>query len=516
MLKQQVSTSAASYVQTAADKRLLSAYPFSLNFYTDPPPYELTLNEFETYALARLKVLKTCETARIRSKDAKKIDEHIESVVSKELPLARNSQLKGGRVKAKEAYDQRRKDHISHFILRLAYCQTEDLRQWFIKQEVALFDYRFRIEESAEQEAFLRHIDLGLAPITPEEKQTLSIPLQQTHGITPEELKHQTFYRAPFEQVLDLVASRRVLLRNGYAYVSQKDQPTLVSNAFRHKLKESLELTAKALPRMDEDDRLTPILHSLSKQYVSKEYDPTKSAGEIRHDDVDSLESHFPPCMRNLHQHLRADAHLKYFGRVQFGLFLKGIGLPLEEALVYWRKAFHRLTDDEFQKKSYAYGVRYNYGVEGKRTNWTPYSCMKIITSNQPSAGDHHGCPFKHFSPDNLRDLVGRYGCGDSGASEVLRIAKAGHYQVACTRLFELTRGEVHKQANRIAAGGDAEGAGGGGGMVETIEHPNQFFDMSFKGQDSWAGRRRRDGGNAGSQGGPDQSTQASSMEVDR
>lgn len=89
------------------------------------------------------------------------------------------------------------------------------------------------------------------------------------------------------------------------------------------------QMTAKALPRLDEDTRLVPILDNLSKGFlagVSSEWsNASAGAGDgLTADMVDEMAfKHFPACMRNLHMCLRRDKHLKHFGRLQYGLFLK-------------------------------------------------------------------------------------------------------------------------------------------------------------------------------------------------
>ncbi len=62
----------------------------------------------------------------------------------------------------------------------------------------------------------------------------------------------------------------------------------------------------------------------------------------------------------------------------------QGIGLPLEEALKFWRAEFAPKTTGEKFDKEYAYNVRHNYAKEGKRTDYTPYSCLKIISTPVP------------------------------------------------------------------------------------------------------------------------------------
>ena len=53
----------------------------------------------------------------------------------------------------------------------------------------------------------------------------------------------------------------------------------------------------------------------------------------------------------------------------------------------FWRMEFApKCPSDQFEKK-YAYNVRYNYGREGRKSDYTPYSCLKIISS-QPGQVD--------------------------------------------------------------------------------------------------------------------------------
>lgn len=59
----------------------------------------------------------------------------------------------------------------------------------------------------------------------------------------------------------------------------------------------------------------------------------------------------FPLCMRGMHHRMRQDHHLRHGARRQYGLFLKGIGLSLEEALAFFREEFTRKIDADKVKK---------------------------------------------------------------------------------------------------------------------------------------------------------------------
>jgi len=126
----------------------------------------------------------------------------------------------------------------------------------------------------------------------------------------------------------------------------------------------------------------------------------------------------------------------------------------------FWRTEFTKsMPVDKFDKQ-YAYNVRYNYGKEGKRTDYTPYSCMKIITS-APATGDYHGCPFRHFDSDQLTGTLRKNGVSSGNIAELMELVKNHHYQVACKRYFAFTHNNTE---------GDRAGT-----------HPNSYFSESMQ-----------------------------------
>ncbi|XP_017268330.1 DNA primase large subunit [Kryptolebias marmoratus] len=444
-----------------------------LQFYGQPPLENISLSEFETFAVERLKLLKTVENLGVsyvkQSEQYKqKLEKELKNLNFSYRPDAVDKDNKESSKKPPQngpsELEKRRKDHISHFILRLAYCQTEDLRRWFIQQEVDLFRYRFNELQPIQKLEFLHKNNLQYDAISVEEKKNLKDNLvSSSYAVSGIKVELEEFYKVPFQDALDLVRTRKVYLKDGFAYIPHQDIVTIVLNDFRTRLSKALALTARSLPAVHSDERLQPLLNHLSHAYVGQDYSIQKNVGKISLEQIDSLSGKsFPLCMRKLHQALRENHHLRHGGRMQYGLFLKGIGLSLEQALQFWRMEFTRgkVDADKFDK-AYAYSIRHMFGKEGKRTDYTPYSCMKVILSNPPSQGDYHGCPFRHSEPELLKQKLQFYKVSPSGVSQIMELVKGMHYQLACQKYFELTHNVEDTSFS--------------------LSHPNQYFLESQK-----------------------------------
>jgi len=384
-----------------------------------------------------------------------------------------------------------RKDFASHYIVRLGFSLTEDKRKWFLAQECDLFRARFRDLLPSDQRAFMEANKLPFAPLSREEfehvKEALTATVlavtnssAQAHAVAQGAAAHESYCKVPFELVPDLIGSRRCFLKGGFAFVSRDQVGSLVIQPFRSSLSKAMVRMARdwnSFMAREEKDRLAPLVEGLSQRYLGPDYsDNSKLStkiGSVTAADITRL-SHesFPLCMVTMQAALHKDHHLKHTGRMQLGLFLKGIGLPLEEAIRFWRTEMAQHAPGDKFDKEYLYNIRHNYGKEGKRQEYTPHSCASIIGTT-PGVGQVHGCPYKLFGEDSLRAALSRLQVDTAKAEEAIGKAKAGHFQLACATVWEGKMGcpcetgidhpnQYYEESRRVLLGGGVEGEEGG------------------------------------------------------
>ncbi|RZC43107.1 DNA primase large subunit [Asbolus verrucosus] len=387
--------------KTVVSDALTDLYPHNLSMYSEPPSNNISLSEFEDMALERVQLFRIIEQAALKGQKA--YSDEWKKCIREDLSkagLKRFLRLMDGSCTSSELdYQARRVDHISHYILRLAYCRSEELRRWFLNRELEWFRLRFTYQSHESIKNFLQINNFIYTPITNNEKSSLR-----------EELTTSTVYY-------------------------------------------------RRLPMFD-DDRIDPLLVNLHHIHTGNNYytvDEDKDAVDPAKLDSYS-KKHFPLCMRHMHETLRATHHLKHQCRLNYGLFLKGIGLLYEDAMRFWRDEFTKKIDSNNFDKNYAYNVKHQYGKVGRMLNYSPYSCIKIITSSV-GPGEHHGCPFRHWNPALIKQKLLEYGISTENANEIKNLVSDGHYQVACGKYFEYLHGKP---------------------PTNGINHPNQYFEESM------------------------------------
>jgi DNA primase large subunit len=98
-------------------------------------------------------------------------------------------------------------------------------------------------------------------------------------------------------------------------------------------------------------------------------------------------------------------------------------------------------------------------------------SCGKIIKGGAPSSGETHGCPFRHYSAGNLEATLYKDNISTNHVNEIMTLIQGSHYQLACTKYFEVTHPDHDK--------------------IDVIEHPNAYYELSLGDSDD---KKKTDG----------------------
>ncbi|XP_041467466.1 probable DNA primase large subunit [Lytechinus variegatus] len=355
-----------------------------------------------------------------------------------------------------------KKDRISHFLLRLICSPDAELSTFLLKAETELFCHRFSCMISDELVKFLkatyrflcrlqRHHELSSAKPAQSAfpQQTLS-SISRSHeafSIAVGNLLHvldavleaagswkqavklymdysSSVFAVPFQHALCLVASRQVILHRGAAFVPFWSLHVVLAAMFEDILREGIRVARHVPSRFLDDYRMRKISTEVHASYLKSQsglrsynISAPGDSNIIHECDIDHLHQLFPPCMSHLHRTLRKKHRLRHFSRIQYTLFLKSIGLPVDDAIHFWKREYckpaschenqgggcqHSWVKDE---RRYTYGIRHLYGLEGSKTNYRAHSC-KAIQMMQLGYGEEGGCPFKHFDDPSLQGLM--------------------------------------------------------------------------------------------------------------
>lgn len=338
-------------------------------------------------------------------------------------------------------------DNVGHFmlcILTILY-KNRELLQFFLKAELELFKLRLATLTAYEMRLFSKKLLRTIKKFEnyPTFLRSLQVLCQHLmlknlalHACSTCMNSCNTYnISIKFTYCLPLVARRQVELKNGQAIIPCGKWKQLLLILFHENLRKRINDTN--LDPLRSDPRLMQLLNIVKTEF-SKENDNTNI---LLSKDVDTASKLFPPCMLNLHQSLRNKHRLSHSQRFYYSLFLKDIGLPVEEAIDFWRAEYrlhpngHHACSHNWEKdeKKYLYGIRHMYGLEGCKKNYTSVSCQRIQSID--NACSEGGCPFKSFDTSKMISILGNY--TESLLPQINELKSKHLYTEACMHFMQ-------------------------------------------------------------------------------
>mmetsp|Transcript_18313 Transcript_18313/g.51857 ORF Transcript_18313/g.51857 Transcript_18313/m.51857 type:complete len:509 (-) Transcript_18313:135-1661(-) len=452
-----VRTSGAGLAGKAQAFDAFAADDLGLSFYTNPPAVEVTVREFEEYTRDRLKLLHVFDRlcafdmrlenmGELKGKVQKEL---IDSRLSLAYPNASNAEHFPS-LKA----DFIRRDAISHYAMRLAFCKTREAREWFVKNEQRLFVLRFEALSPEAREAYLTASGIKYKKFEAQEGgmnlrdlqlRTPSAKIWRPNATAPE--LDSTFFEMPFyELTANLIASRRVIVQNGMAYVPSNAMKMIIAKNFKDSLVSSLDVAFQGLPAALADLRVGGFLRELQEHGMQLLVAPKSSTDELSEElSLDNFEEmlarSFPPCMRRVVEKQREQKkHLKHLGRLQLRPFLKDCGFSLDQSVRWWKQELCKVPeiDPSSFEKNYMYDLEHAYGKKGHLQGQNCFGCPKIISFPGAATGQVHGCPFKELEVPALKQQLHKWYVPEGHIKEIENLITHGkHFQLGCIEYFK-------------------------------------------------------------------------------
>ncbi|KAH0791131.1 DNA primase large subunit [Histomonas meleagridis] len=327
-------------------------------------------------------------------------------------------------------FDQAYIDQIGFYSLMIISLHSIDSQHDFIENETKIFQYRLKSQR------------FTLDDIDPLLFEDANFNLNRYYKM------NTNTFEVPFAIVLPYIDVSSARIEGGIIHMNLSDFVLFIGSLYRVYLTKRM---AKLRQQHIHESNLFNIMLKLfeEKTFVASVNKQRTNYTTLSLNDIETVAARsFPPCMFRMYQKLRQNHKLFHLGRLQFGLFLKGIGLSLNDSLKLWCDELSKVVGIDGFEKQYAYNIRHIYGKEGSNKDLSPYSCRGIIMGPASSADQTHGCPFKALRPDVTKPLIRTminaskvYKGSESAKDDTIEaLVEKGrtHPQIVCTELFNL------------------------------------------------------------------------------
>ncbi len=329
--------------------------------------------------------------------------------------------------------EKEKEELMSHILLRLATCLDLRLTSWFLETEGDYFAKQFSQESWPKQKAILESL-FGNDSIA--EVNELFTTYEAFRDILPIYTGKRRAFGIDCLKTPEMLKRRIGAIHKGWIVVDVNAATPFIKREFERKLRRKMEqLREELLAHEAKKKQALKFYEYIQKDVFEKIMKPKREPIEISEIRLDgSLSenvSKLPPCIQDLLHRVDSEGYIGHWERFQLGIFLKHIGMQVEEQLRFWyEKAVDNLgiSFEEFNKKA-GYIIRHIYGLEGGKIDYHMPSCKTIQEKMY--------CRFKHASLEKIgkdvSDLLQKMNIPEKIAmTRVVDAAQSGNYSLAC------------------------------------------------------------------------------------
>ncbi|MFW9922433.1 MAG: hypothetical protein ACFFDW_03995 [Candidatus Thorarchaeota archaeon] len=323
-----------------------------------------------------------------------------------------------------------------HGLLRLLAAEDNRIFGWLIEQEGDLFEWRFMNSKTIQEKIEIAQYFFGENKVLGPRELWAKFNIEDNYFKDFKGGNKRTgVIGVYFSCVPKMVGNRSALIRDGWVISTVNEFSNGVKMAFESRLRERIKESGE---RMDRSVRsfISEIKEELSKMIHSI----SSVSGKIDIGDYDlfNRQDIFPQCMLDLYNEVMSKGHIGHGERFQLGLYLKRLGMSIDEQLRFWYKQAVDnigISYDQFINGNAGYIIRHMYGLEGGETDYDAPSCNRI-------QGEYY-CTFMHQSIEEIdRHLRAEFKSPSYKQEELIRSLESKVIEKkpseACAILFNL------------------------------------------------------------------------------